>query len=62
MNIRHLFGKPLPRALIAGNAVSLSWTSTLMLLAGAGLVTWVVVGLLKKDQQEVEEMLYFWPE
>jgi len=62
MNIRHLFGKPLPRALLGRNPSDLSWVSALALLAGAGLATWLVMGLLKKDREEVEEMIYFWPE
>ena len=63
MNVRHLFGKPLPRALLGGrNPSGLSWVATAAMLAGAGLATWLVMGLLKKDREEVEEMIYFWPE
>jgi hypothetical protein len=40
----------------------MSWLSTLMLLAGAGVVTWVVMALLARDAKETEEMVYFWPE
>ena len=64
MNIRHLFGKPLPRALLrAKNATGLSLLSTIALLAGAGVVTWLMMALLRKEQSEMEEeMIYFWPE
>lgn len=63
MKMRVLFGKPLPRALRrAKETTGMSWLSTLTLLAGAGVVTWVVMALLARDAKETEEMVYFWPE
>jgi hypothetical protein len=63
VNVKLLFGKPLPPSLRrAKAATNLSWAATLILFAGAGLATWLVMSLLMKDAREAEEMIYFWPE
>ena len=61
MNVRLIFGKPLPKALHRRSS-DRSWFSTVMLLAGAGVVTWVVAKLLARDARETDDMIYFWPE
>ena len=63
MNVKHLFGKPLPsylkpKPLVRGRSLMAS----LGLFAVAGLTIWVVKALLTKDTKETEEMVYFWPE
>jgi hypothetical protein len=62
MNIRLLFGKPLPRALRNRHGSEMGWSKTLFLLAGAGVITWVVMKLLGRDAKETEDIVYFWPE
>ena len=63
MNVRHLFGKPLPHFLRPKSSpLTSSWIATLSLFAIAGLTVWAVKSLLTKDARETEEMIYFWPE
>jgi hypothetical protein len=62
MGDRLIFGKPLPRALRGSRGLDLPPWATLALLAGAGLVTWVVMALLSRDRRQTEDMVYIWPE
>jgi hypothetical protein len=60
MNVRLLFGKPLPRALYRVKAASiLSWMPVFLLVAGTGLMSWLVMRLLRRAKTEMEQMVFY---
>lgn len=58
MSDRLIFGKPLPRAVHGiSRAAVVAWMPVL-LVAGVGLVGWVMMKLLRRGKNEVEHRVF----